>query len=73
MNIEECPFKVGQTVIYHPTERGLDLVVMTDFNTLQRGAKYKVARIDKGCYVVPEGFEQAGGGGLYWTEFRPED
>jgi hypothetical protein len=70
MNDKGCPFKVGEMVIYQPTERGRGLEVMTDLASLEPGAVYKIARIDKGSYVVLEGYENSVGGGLYWTEFR---
>ena len=66
---EACPFKVGDTVIYKPSFRGRALDVMTGLAGLKPGEKYKVARIEKGYYVVVEGFENNPGGGLYWTEF----
>jgi hypothetical protein len=69
--MEECPFKVGDIVIYKPTVRGRGLVAMTDLAKLEPGKKYKVARIDEGISVVVEGFEDSPGGGLYWTEFAP--
>ncbi len=68
---QECPFKVGDTVIYRPSGRGRGLVVTTDLAALRPGERYKVARIEKGAYVVVEGFENSPGGGLYWTEFAP--
>jgi hypothetical protein len=71
MNDKECPFKVGETVIYQPTKRGRGLIIMTALAALKAGGSYKIARIDRGNYVVIEGFENAAGGGLYWTEFRP--
>jgi hypothetical protein len=64
-----CPFKVGDVVIYKPTDRGRGLLVMTGFSALVPGNTYKVARIVKGVYIVPEGFENVTGGGIYWTEF----
>jgi hypothetical protein len=66
---EECPFKVGDSLVYKPSDRGRGLCVMTDFADLVPGNRYTVARIDEGLYVVPRGFESATGGGLYWTEF----
>jgi len=68
-NQENCPFKVGDTVVYRPSSRGRGLSVMTDFAALEPGRKYRIVRIDKGVYVVLEGFENAVAGGLYWTEF----
>jgi hypothetical protein len=45
---------------------------MTEFAALKPGAKYKIVRIENGEYLVPEGFENSAGGGLYWTEFADE-
>jgi len=45
---------------------------MTDLAALNPGNKYKIARIDEGVSVVIEGFENAVGGGLFWTEFSAE-
>lgn len=68
-----CPFRAGDWVIYTPTLRGRDLSVMTDYAALQPGGRYRIARIDDGAYVVPEGFENRVEGGLYWSEFAPAD
>ena len=72
MNKEKCPFKVGDLVVYRPSNRGRGLVVMTDLAELKPGHKYKIARIDDGVSVVVEGFENSTRGGLYWTEFSKE-
>ena len=69
MSDEKCPFKVGDTVIYKPTHDGRGKIIMTDLSALEPGRKYKVVRVEKGSYVVPEGFENSVTGGLYWTEF----
>jgi hypothetical protein len=71
MRDQECPFKVGETVMYQPTNRGRGHLIMTDLSALEPGATYNIARIDKGFYVVTEGFENTVAGGLYWTEFVP--
>jgi hypothetical protein len=71
MNKEKCPFKVGDTVVYRPSSRGHALDIMID-PQLQKGRSYKIVRIDKDVYVVVEGFENAAGGGIYWTEFSAE-
>ena len=65
----ECPFKAGDEVIYEPAAHGQ--LVNTDLAVLQRGVKYKIARVDKRKYVALEGFENSPGGGIYWTEFSP--
>ena len=72
MSKEKCPFKVGDRVVYRPSNRGRGLVVMTDLAALKPGERYKIARIDNDLYVVAQGFENAVGGGLYWTEFSSE-
>jgi hypothetical protein len=72
MKNEDIPFKVGDTIVYRPSDRGKGLVIMTDLAALKPGEKYKIARIDNGAYVVVEGFENAVGGGLYWTEFSEQ-
>jgi hypothetical protein len=65
-----CPFKVGEWVVYKPSTRGRDLIIMTDLAKLVPGQRYKVARIDDDVYVVVEGFETSLPSGLYWTEFE---
>jgi hypothetical protein len=69
MSEGKCPFKVGDTVIYKPTREGRGKIIMTDLSALEPDQKYKIVRIEQGCYVVPEGFEKSVAGGLYWTEF----
>jgi len=71
MNKEKCPFKVGDTVAYRPSNRGHALDIMID-PQLRKGGSYKIVRIDNDVYVVIEGFEKAAGGGIYWTEFSAE-
>jgi len=72
MSEEPCPFKVGDTVVYRPTNRGRGLLIMTNLVALKPGNEYKITRIESGVYVVVEGFENDAGGGLYWTEFAAE-
>lgn len=69
---ENCPFKVGESVVYRPSERGRGAVIMTDLSALKPGNSYKIVRIDRGVCLVVEGFENAAGGGLYWAEFSRE-
>lgn len=69
-SLVNCPFEIGEFVIYRPSAIGRDKSVMTDLVTLQPGARYKIARIVKDAYVVLEGFENSSEGGLYWTEFQ---
>ncbi len=72
MDSEKCQFSVGDIVVYRPTNKGRGGIIMTDLAKLVPGEKYRIARIKKNVYIVPEGFEGAVGGGLYWTEFSAE-
>jgi hypothetical protein len=72
MDFEKCPFEVGSVVIYRPSGKGRGAIIMTDLSRLAPGQKYKIAKIEDGIYIIPEGFETAIGGGLYWTEFSSE-
>lgn len=68
---DSCPFLVGQTVIYRPSERAMGLDVMTpDREKLVPGNAYRIAEIQDGVYIVVDGHTHPGGG-LYWTEFAP--
>lgn len=60
---------VGDIVVYRPTLKGRGAVIMTDLAALKPGDKYKIVRIDDDVSVVVEGFENAVGGGLHWSEF----
>ena len=67
----QCPFKVGDVVVYRPTVRGRYLAhdVMKPYNEqLQPGMAYKIVAITRGAYVTVEGYSHAAGG-LHWTEF----
>lgn len=70
MNTDKCPFKAGDTVVYRPTLKGRGAIIMTELAALKPGGQYRIVRIDEGVSVVVEGFENAVGGGLYWTEFE---
>lgn len=70
--MEKCPFKVGEKVVYMPTFRGRGLFVMTDLAVLEPRASYTISRIDDDVYIVVEGFENAVPSGIYWTEFKSE-
>lgn len=73
MSPDICPFSVGELVVYQPTDRGRKLVNHTDLAVLVPGNKYRIIRIDRGVYVVVEGFEKATPAGLYWTEFSKHE
>jgi hypothetical protein len=68
--MEKCPFKSGEIVVYSPTSRGRDLLLMTSLAELQPGKIYKVSEIQEDMYVVVEGFENAVPSGVYWSEFK---
>jgi hypothetical protein len=68
---EICPFKVGDKVIYKPSQRGFDLDVMSAAaGRLVPGRTYVVREIQREQYVDVEGYDHPGGG-IYWTEFEP--
>jgi hypothetical protein len=70
MKPDDCPFKVGDTVVYHPSERGLALEVMSSAEgKLIPGEEYLITEIKNCAYVVVQGYRHPGGG-LYWTEFQ---
>lgn len=56
-------------VIYAPTSRGSDLLLMTDLAEMQPNKKYTVSEIYEDLYVVVEGFENAVPSAIYWSEF----
>lgn len=62
----ECPFRVGDWVIYKPSLRGYGLI---DGERMIRSKRYRVEAIQEKVYVVVEGYRHPGGG-LYWTEFE---
>jgi hypothetical protein len=64
---EECPFKVGEMVVYKPSARGH---AYDDGDRLIIGKAYRVSAIVQESYVVVEGYEDHPGGGIYWTEFE---
>ncbi|HLM82805.1 MAG TPA: hypothetical protein VK302_19565 [Terriglobales bacterium] len=72
---KDCPFKVGDVVVYRPSERGLGYEVMDD-KRLIPGKEYVISEIQKGLYVVVPEYKDNPRGGIYWTEFekdvRPE-
>jgi hypothetical protein len=69
MNIQKCPFKVGEMVFYRPTDKGY--YSDPPERRLERGKKYKIDKIETDSYIIVEGYEHPGGG-LYWTEFSAE-
>jgi hypothetical protein len=67
--MKKCPFKPGDMVIYAPTSRGRDLLLMTDLAEMKPGKKYTVSEIFEDLYIVVEGFENAVPSAIYWSEF----
>ncbi len=64
----KCPFKVGECVVYRPSQRGYDLTAMFS-QRLAPDSTYKVKAIQEELYVLVEGSDHPAGG-LYWTEFE---
>jgi hypothetical protein len=67
---QPSPFRVGDMVRYTPSDRGHASDVMSE--RLVRGQVYRIESIEKGSYIVVEGYRHPGGG-LYWTEFSRAD
>jgi len=71
--MEKCPYKTGDVVVYAPTPRGRDLLVMTDLARLRPGDHYKIVEIYEENYLVLEGFAKAVPSAVFWTEFKCEE
>lgn len=71
--MKKCPFKADDIVVYAPTSRGRDLLVMTGLATLQPKDKYKIVEIYEENYLVLEGFEKAVPTAVFWSEFKPAE
>ena len=68
----KCPYVAGQVVVYRPSKRGIDLDVMSsESQRLVPGKAYRIAEIQQGLYVLPEGYKHPGGR-IFWTEFAPQ-
>jgi hypothetical protein len=66
----DAPFRVGDRVIYAPSERGIGLTISDPIaSRLVPGQEYRVAELQQGQYVVVQGHTHPGGG-LHWSEFR---
>ena len=68
---DPCPYKVGDCVVYRPTQKGADLLTM-ETEKLRPLTRYRVREIQNGKYVIVEGYNHPGGG-IYWTEFSACD
>ena len=70
--LKECPFKIGDKVIYRPSEKGSAIEAMTPpSEKLIPGKQYIVSKIQDSSYLVVNGYKHPGGG-LYWTEFSKQ-
>lgn len=67
-NFDKCPFKVGDRIVYKPSESGWKLEFLG--HALSPGKTYVVREIQGGRYVLVEG-DPHPCGGLSWTEFEP--
>ena len=68
-NFEKCPFQIGDTVAYHPSEHGLGYEVMR-CETLVPGREYVVKEVLDDKYVVVD--QDGHPRGMAWTEFQPK-
>jgi len=67
----DCPFNVGDLVVYRPSIRGRGLTANhSPRETPVAGETVKIAAITDGIYLVVEGYKHPGGG-LHWSEFSP--
>jgi hypothetical protein len=67
---ENCPFEVGDMVIYRPSARGLATdIISSPSQQLIPGATYRILEVQKNAYVIVEGYITTRGG-IYWTEFK---
>jgi hypothetical protein len=67
----KCPFKIGDWVVYRPSQRGAGLSA-NDPDLPKVGETVRICDIVNDNYLVIEGYPHPGGG-LYWTEFAPAD
>jgi hypothetical protein len=66
-------FRVGDVVVYRPSERGWGYEVMwLGKERLVPGKEYVVAEIQDGQYLVVKALERHPPGGLHWAEFQPK-
>lgn len=61
----DCPFNIGDSVIFKPSERTLGLYHNIEKHGLIPGEIYKITEISEGTYLK---FEE--GGGWPWNEFE---
>ena len=65
-----APFRVGDRVVYTPSDRGSALAANDPpAARLTPGHAYRVVEIQEGRYVIVEGHDHPGGG-LHWSESR---
>jgi hypothetical protein len=69
----QCPYQVGDKVLYMPSRKGLDLSVNdSPENTLVVGHSNIIESIQEKNYVAVVEYRHPGGG-LYWTEFTKHE
>ena len=70
-NFDKCPFKVGDIVVYRPSQHGWGYEVMWPLDErLVPGREYVVREVQNDTYVVVDQPRHPPGG-IVWTEFRP--
>jgi len=72
--LESCPFKIGDKVVYLPSNKGKAYDATTPpFERLVSGQEYIIDKIQNSSYIIVKGYNHPGGG-MYWTEFsKPSD
>jgi hypothetical protein len=63
---DECPFHIGQTLVYKPSAKGMGYT--RPGTGLVPYQEYVVREIPEGLYILVEGYNPPGGG-IHWTEF----
>ena len=65
-----CPFSVGQTVIYRPSDHAYGWTAPESMP--MPGTPVTIAAVKQGGYIVIEGWEDHPGGGMFWANFSPD-
>jgi hypothetical protein len=69
---DQCPFSVGDTVVYRPSAEGYGRSVMIGASGRpQIGQAVRITSIIDGGYIEWDGLNHPAGG-IYWTEFSPD-
>ena len=62
---KNCPFKIGDQVVFNPSKRTLGWNTFIEENGLKQYHAYKIVDINNGKYLTLEGVK----GGWHWHDF----